>query len=53
MQGQDRYDFSPIFRHVAPLLCKADLTIGNLENPAGRQGSALYVQSSPDRILHV
>ncbi|MEK8126492.1 CapA family protein [Paenibacillus filicis] len=29
------YDFAPVFRYTAPLLQKADLTIGNLEVPLG------------------
>ncbi|MDF2962347.1 MAG: hypothetical protein K0S39_4082 [Paenibacillus sp.] len=34
----ERYDFSPIFQHAAPILQDADLTIGNLEIPlAGRE----------------
>jgi poly-gamma-glutamate capsule biosynthesis protein CapA/YwtB (metallophosphatase superfamily) len=56
---QDLYDFEPIFRHVAPLLQQADLTIGNLEVPlAGRElkythknnKSGFYTFNGPDEL---
>jgi poly-gamma-glutamate capsule biosynthesis protein CapA/YwtB (metallophosphatase superfamily) len=32
-EGEDVYDYDPIFREIAPVLQQADLTIGNLETP--------------------
>ncbi|MCF2938140.1 CapA family protein [Paenibacillus alkaliterrae] len=38
LQGQDKYDFNPIFEQVAPCLNQADFVIGNQETPlAGRE----------------
>ncbi|MNI06604.1 Capsule biosynthesis protein CapA [compost metagenome] len=56
---KDLFEFSPIFEQVAPILKKADLTIGNLEVPlAGRESryttknkkSGFYTFNCPDEL---
>ncbi|TVY07281.1 CapA family protein [Paenibacillus cremeus] len=58
-RDSDMYDFSSIFRHVAPMLQQADLTIGNLEIPlAGREKrytkknhrTGFYMFNCPDEL---
>ncbi|WP_426452208.1 CapA family protein [Paenibacillus sp. S-38] len=57
--GRKRKDFAPLLRHVAPILRRADLTIGNLEIPlAGpeerytrrSEETGFYTFNAPDEL---